>query len=163
MGKQTLRAITWQNLELGKRSRAITETALQIGQAALRMAEVEIGSTLKELETQEDLLVTIDTNTANILRLMGAQSNPQLQLHIKNIAKREYEVNGVNVTLEQDAFLVGDYIFEFSDDFINFLTGPDIKYEDIEDEDAEKNIKIFLRDIRYDTWKVTRKVEDSEQ
>ena len=138
MGKQTLISINWQNLELDKQSRAITETALQIGQAALRIAEFEISLTLKELETQEDPLFTIDTDTANFLHLMGAQSNPQLLLHIRNIAKREYEVSGVNVTLEQDAFLFGDYIFEFSDDFINFHSNPVVKYEDFEEEDDEK-------------------------
>ena len=58
---------------------------------------------------------------------MGAQSNPQLQLKIKNISPREYEMNGVDKILEQNAILAEDQIYEFSDGFINFLTNPKIK------------------------------------
>ena len=33
--------------------------------------------------------------------------------------------------------LVRDNIYEFSDDCINFLTNPDIKYDDIEEDDEK--------------------------
>ena len=88
LGKQTLRALNWQNRELHKLTRAITETASQFGEAASRMVEDERASTLRELETQADPLVTIVTDTVNILHLMVAQSNPRLVTSF-NIAKRE--------------------------------------------------------------------------
>ena len=62
----------------------------------------------------------------------------------------KYKLNGVDITLEQDAFLVVVNIKVCSDGFYNFLTNPDIKYGDIGDEDEEGKIR-FLRDIRYDT------------
>ena len=37
-------------------------------------------------------------------------------------------MNGVNITLEQGAFLVNDYINEFSVGLINFLTKPNLTY-----------------------------------
>ena len=40
---------------------------------------------------------------------------------------------------------------------MSFLTNPDIKFEDFEDEDEEKEIRGFLKDIRYDTRKVDKK------
>ena len=50
---------------------------------------------LKELETQEDIQsrfldsgVRINTDTTNNLHLMGRQSNTQLQLKLKNRAKK---------------------------------------------------------------------------
>ena len=58
-------------------------------------------------------------------------------------------MNGVDKTLEQDAFLFEDNIYEFSDDFIIFLTNPDIKYEDIGDEVEKRTTRKFLQDIRY--------------
>ena len=45
----------------------------------------------------------IDTDTANILNLLGAQSNPQLNIKIKNVSNREYEMNGFDITLELNA------------------------------------------------------------
>ena len=58
-------------------------------------------------------------------------------------------MNGVDITLEQNAFLVGDNIYELSDGFINFFTNQNITYEDIGDEDEERKIGMFLRDIWY--------------
>ena len=40
---------------------------------------------------------------------------------------------------------------------MSFLTNPDIKFEDFEDEDEEKEIRGFLKDIRYDTRKADKK------
>ena len=55
---------------------------------------------------------------------MGHQSEPQLQLRLEDIGKSEYEMNDVDVTLEQDAFSVEDNVYEITHDFNNFLTNP---------------------------------------
>ena len=76
---------------------------------------------------------------------MGSQSNPQLKLKIKNLANREYVMNDVDITLEQNAFSIGDNLYEFSHDFINFLIKTTMAYEDLLDGDEEKNRKGFVR------------------
>ena len=35
-------------------------------------------------------------------------------------------MNGVKLTYQENSFIVKDYIFEFSDGFINFLTNPNV-------------------------------------
>ena len=90
---------------------------------------------LKELETQEKDILVVDADTANILHLIGAQSNPQHNLRPINLANREYKLNGFVITLDEDVFLVGHNVYKFSDGFINFLTNSDKKYEDIADKD----------------------------
>ena len=52
-------------------------------------------------------------------------------------------MNGVDITLEQNAFLVNDKIKEFSDGFIHFLTNPNITHENIEDEEDKKITDLF--------------------
>ena len=74
--------------------------------------------------------VFIDKITANILHLMGAQTNPQLKLNLEGLPTRRYKLNGIIITLEQGAFLVKDNTYEFSDGFINFLTKPNVTYDD---------------------------------
>ena len=65
-------------------------------------------------------------------------------------------MNGVNITLEQGAFIVKGNIYEFSHGFINFLTNPNVTYGDNIEEDENK-IKSFLIDIRYDVGKCDKK------
>ena len=63
-------------------------------------------------------------------------------------------MNGVNITLEQGAFLVKDNIYEFSDRFTNFLTNPHALFDgDIK----ENKIKRCLLDMRYDFRKGDKK------
>ena len=64
-------------------------------------------------------------------------------------------MNGVNLTLEQGAFIVKDSIYEFSDGFTNFLTKSNVTYDKIK-EDENKN-KTFLLDIGYDIGKGDKK------
>ena len=64
-------------------------------------------------------------------------------------------MNKGDITLYQGAFLVNDNIYEFSEGFINFLTNPNVTYDDI-DEDQNK-IKRLLFDIGYDIGKVDKK------
>ena len=82
---------------------------------------------------------------------MGAQTNPQLKLELIDLPTRRYKMNGVNITLEQDAFLVRDNVYEFSEVYTDFITKSNITYDNI-DEDENK-IKRFLKDIRYDVGK----------
>ena len=106
-------------------------------------------------ETQDIAPVYVDTKTAKLLHDMGAQTNPQLKLNLVDLPTRRYKMNDVDIILEQGAFLVKDNIYEFSDVFINFLTNPNIKYGEIE-EDGNK-IKRFLLDIGYDFGKGDKK------
>ena len=56
-------------------------------------------------------------------------------------------MNGVDITLEQGAFLVRDNVYEFSEGFSDFLTKSNVTYDNIEED--ENKIKRFLFDIRY--------------
>ena len=94
--------------------------------------------------TREEPRVVIDTYTANALHSRGSQSNPQLNGKIKNFANREYIMNHVDITLEQNAFSIGYHLFEFSHDFINFLINSNITYEYISNEDEEENEGFLL-------------------
>ena len=129
--KKTLRVIDWRN----KQTKAIQEVGSQIGENASRIQETgsQISKTWKEsqetslqneLETKmarEEPRVVIDTHTANTLQSMGFQSNPNSNLKIKNLANREYVMNDVDITLEQNAFSFVDNLYNISLDFIIFL------------------------------------------
>ena len=65
-------------------------------------------------------------------------------------------MNGVDVTLEQGAFLVRDNVYEFSEGFTDFLTKSNVTYDDNVEEDENK-IKRCLKDIRYDFGKGDKK------
>ena len=65
-------------------------------------------------------------------------------------------MNGVDITLEQGAFLVRDNVYEFSEGFTDFLTKSNVTYDDKVEEDENK-IKRFLKDIRYDLGKGDKK------
>ena len=64
-------------------------------------------------------------------------------------------MNGVKLIYRENAFIVKDNIDEFSDVFINFLTNPNIKYGEIEED--ENKFKRFLFDIGYDLGKGDKK------
>ena len=70
--------------------------------------------------TREKPRVVIDTHTGNTLHSMGSQINPLIKLKIKNLANREYVLNDVYITLEHNAFFIGDNHYEFSHGFINY-------------------------------------------
>ena len=109
LSEQTLRAIDWQNQELDKQTEMIGETASQIEQAgsqfnetASKMGETasQIGETLKGTikQTQDIEPVYVDTKTAKLLHDMGAQTNPQLRLELRDLPTRRYKMNGVDIT-----------------------------------------------------------------
>ena len=163
LSEQTLRAIDWQNQELDKQTKMIGETASQIEQSgsqfnetASKMGETasQIGETLKGTikQTQDIAPVYVDTKTAKLLHDMGAQTNPQFKLELVDLPSRRYKMNGVDITLEQAAFLVRDNVYEFSEGFTDFLTKSNVTNDDKLEEDENK-IKRFLKDIRYDLGK----------
>ena len=86
------------------------------------------------LKTRDILGFIIDKDTAQIFYLLRSQSNPQLQLEFKNKDIGEFEINGVKLTYQDNSLIVGDNIFEISDEFINFLNNPNVTYGDIEEE-----------------------------
>ena len=160
LSEQTLRAIDWQNQELDKQTKMIGETASQIEQAGYQFNETasKMGETLKGTikQTQDIAPVYVDTKTAKLLHDMGAQTNPQLKLELVDLPSRRYKMNGVDITLEQCAFLVRDIVYEFSEGFTDFLTKSNVTYDDKVEEDENK-IKRFLKDIRYDLGKGDKK------
>ena len=87
---------------------------------------------------------------------MGAQTNTQFKLELVDLPNRRYKMNGVDITLEQGAFLVRDNVYEFSERFTDFLTKSNVTYDDNVEEDENK-IKRFLKDIRYDLGKRDKK------
>ena len=138
----------------------IGETASQIEQAGSQFYETasKIGETLKGIikQTQDIAPVYVDTKTAKLLHDMGAQTNPQLKLELVDLPSRRYKMNGVDITLEQGAFLVRNNVYEFSEGLTDFLTKTIVTYDDKVEEDENK-IKRFLKYIRYDLGKGDKK------
>ena len=138
----------------------IGETALQIEQTGYQFNETasQIGETLKGTikQTQDIAPVYVDTKTAKLLHDMGAQTNPQLKLELVDLPSRRYKMNGVDINLEQGAFLVRDNVHEFSEGFTDFFTKTNLTYDDKVEEDENK-IKRFLKEIRYHLGKRDRK------
>ena len=155
VGEQTLRAIDWQNQELDKQTKMIEQAGSQFNETALQMGETasQIGETLKGTikQTQDIAPVYVDTKTTKLLHDMGAQTNPQLRLELIDLPTRRHKMNGVDITLEQVAFIVRDNVYEFSEGFTDFLTKSNITYDNIEE--YENKIKRFTKDIGYDLGK----------
>ena len=118
LGEQTLRAIDWQNQELDKQTKMIEQAGSQFNETASQIGETLKG-TIKQ--TQDIAPVYVDTKTAKLLHDMGAQTNPQLTLELVDLPSRRYKMNGVDITLEQGAFLVRDNVYEFSEGFTDFF------------------------------------------
>ena len=64
-------------------------------------------------------------------------------------------MNDFKLIYQENAFKIKDNIYELSDEFINFLTNPNIKHGEIEED--ENKIKRFLKDIRNDLGKGDKK------
>ena len=107
------------------------------------------------LVKSNDKAVEKAKDTAQIIKLMSFQYNPQLKLKFVNSDIGELEMNGVKLTYQENAFIGKDNIYELSDEFINFLTNHNIKHGEIEED--ENKIKRFLKDIRYDLGKGDKK------
>ena len=170
LSEQTLRAIDWRNQELDKQTKMISETASQIEQAGSQIGETasqieQVGSQFNEAlmksngkaveEARDKPGMLVDKDTAQIINLMSVQSNPQLKLKFGNLDIGEFEMNGVKLIYQENSFIVKDNIYELSDELINFLTNPNIKHGEIEED--ENKIKRFLKDIRYDLGKGDKK------
>ena len=102
------------NQEIDNQIKAINEVGSQFSKALMMSNESLMKSNEATLKTR-DMPFIIDKDTANIIHLMGAQSNPQLQLKFKNLDIGEFEMNGVKVTYHDDSFLVRRNICEFLD------------------------------------------------
>ena len=138
---------------IGETASQIEQAGYQFNETASKMVETLKG-TIKQ--TQDIAPVYVDTKTAKLLHDMGAQTNPQLKLELVDLPSRRYKMNGVDITLEQGAFLVRDNVYEFSEAFTDFLTKSNVTYDDEVEEDENK-IKRFLEDIRYDLGKGDKK------
>ena len=121
LSEQTIRAIDWQNQELDKQTKRIQQAGLQFNEALMKSN----GKAVEEARDKPGLLV--DKDTAQIINLMSVQSNPQLKLKFENLDIAEFEMNGVELVYQANAFIVKDSIYEFSDVFINILTNPNYK------------------------------------
>ena len=109
LSEQTLRAIDWRNQELDKQTKMIQQAGLQFNEALMKSN----GKALEEARDKPGLLV--DKDTAQIINLMSVQSNPQLKLKFGNLDIAEFEMNGVKLIYQENAFIVKDNIYEFSD------------------------------------------------
>ena len=107
-------------------------------------------SNVAAVEIRDTPGVMNDTDRAHNNYLKFAQSNPQLQLKIKNISTGEHEKNAVGIILEQNAFLVKVIIYEFSYVFIIFLP-IQIQHMRTTMMRKKKKVEVYLRGIRYDT------------
>ena len=148
LSQQTLRAIEWQNQELDKQTKIIQQAGSQFNEALMKSN----GKAVEEARDKPGMLV--DKDTAQIINLMSVQSKPQLKLKFGNLDIGEFEMDGVKLIYQENAFKGKDNIYELSDEFVNFLTNPNIKHGEIED---ENKIKRFLKDIRYDLGKGDKK------
>ena len=145
LSEHSLRAIDWQNQELDKQTKMIQQAGSQFNEALMKSNDRAVE------KARDEPGFLVDKDTAQIINLMSVQSNPQLKLKFGNLDIGELEMNGVKLTDQENALIVKDNIYELSDEFINFLTNPDIKYGEIEED--ENKIKKFLFDIKYDLGK----------
>ena len=149
LSEQTLEAKDWQNQELDKQTKMIQQAGLQFNEALMKSN----GKAVEETRDKPRLLV--DKDTAQIINLKSVQSKHQLKLKFGNLDIGEFEMNGVTLIYQENAFIVKDNIYEFSDVFMNFLTNANKKYGEIVED--ENNIKRFLFDIGYDLGKGDKK------
>ena len=127
-----------------------------IQQAGSQFNEASMKSNDKDVEkTRDEPGLLVDKDTAQIINFMSDQSNPQLKFKFGNLDIGEFEMNGVKLIYQEIAFIVKDNIYELSDEFINFLANPNIKYGEIGED--ENKIKRFLFDIGYDLGKGDKK------
>ena len=98
-----------------------------IQQASSQFNEIFMKSNGKAVEEARDKPgLLVDKDTAQIINLMSVQSNSQLKLKFGNLDIAEFEVNGVKLIYQENAFIFRDNLYEFSDVFINLLTNPNI-------------------------------------
>ena len=135
----------------------IQQAGSQFNEALMKSnGEALVKSNDKAVEKARDKpAMLVDKDKAQNIKLMSVQSNPQLKLKFVNLDIFEFEMNGVKLIYQENSFIVKDNIYELSDEFINFLTNPNTKHGEIEED--EHKIKRFLKDIRYDLGKGDKK------
>ena len=98
LSEKTLRAIEWQNQELDKQTRMIQQAGSQFNEALMK-------SNCKAVEEARDKPgLLVDKDTAQIINLLSVQSNPQLKLKFGNLDIGEFEMNGVKLIYQENAF-----------------------------------------------------------
>ena len=87
LSEQTLRAIDWQNQELDKQTKMIQQAGFQSNEALMKSnGEALEKSNDKAVEKARDKpRILVDKDTAQIIKLMSVQSNPQLKLKFVNL------------------------------------------------------------------------------
>ena len=110
---------------IGETASQIEQAGYQFNETASKMGETasQIGETLKGTikQTEHIAPVYFDTKTAKLLHDMGAQTNPKLKLELVDLPSRRYKTKGVDITLEQGAFLVRNKVYEFSEGLTDFF------------------------------------------
>ena len=134
----------------------IQRAGSQFNEASVKPFHGSMKSNDKAVEKARDKPgLLVDKDRAQFINLMSVQSNPQLKLKFGNLDISDFEMNRVKLIYQENAFTVKDNIYENSDVFISFLTNPNIKYGEIEED--ENKIKRFLFDIGYDLGKGDKK------
>ena len=100
-----MRANDWQNQELDKQTKMIQQAGLQFIEALMKSN----GKAVEEARDKPGLLV--DKDKAQIINLMSVQSNPQLKLKFGNLDIGEFQMNGVKLIYQENAFIVNDNIY----------------------------------------------------
>ena len=106
LSEQTLRAIDWQNQELHKQTKMIQQAGSQFNETLMKSN----GKAVEEARDKPGILV--DKDTAQIINLMSVQSNPQLKSKFGNLDIGEFEMNGVKLIYQVNAFVIKDNIYE---------------------------------------------------
>ena len=109
LSEQTLRAIDWQNQELDKQTKLIQHARSQFNETLMKSNDKAV------VKARDKPGLLLDKDTAQIINLMSVQSNPQLKLKFGNLNIGEFEMNGVKLIYQENAFIVKGNIYEFSD------------------------------------------------
>ena len=82
-----------------------------IQQAGLQFNEALMKSNCISVEEARDKPgLLVDKDTAQIINLRSVQSNPQLNFKFGNLDIAEFEMNGVKLIYQENAFIVKDNI-----------------------------------------------------
>ena len=163
MGEENLRTIDWQNQELDRQTRAITEVGSQTDENVLRidkslmMSNEALMISNEAIERAPDKPAVIIDYDASEIFFNDTKIKPSNKIKLKkSLGQWLFEINGVKITYQYKTFIVNDNIYKFPYGFINFLTNSDVLFDD-DIEENETIIKKFLFDIGHDIRKGDKK------
>ena len=93
-----------QNQELDKQTKMIKQAGSQFNETLMKSN----GKAVEEARDKPGHLV--DKDTAQINNLMSVQPNPQLKLKFRKLDIAEFEMNGVKLIYQENAFIVRNNI-----------------------------------------------------